>query len=361
MSFYSFIRPVLFSLNEEKAHNVAISALKKGFIPKTKTISGSLLENKVFDIYFPNPVGLAAGFDKNAEVISPLLNQGFGFIEVGTVTLKPQEGNPKPRLFRLEEDKAVINRLGFNNAGIKPFVKNLEEWKKTKEEKNLKAVVGVNIGKNKDSEGTGDYEKLLRKVYGLCDYITINVSSPNTPKLRDLQNKKELDDLLSSLIKARNSLIKKGKDYIPLLLKISPDMDKKTLENMARLVLSLHIDGIIVSNTTIGNRGSLKHEHHSVELGGLSGKPLFSPSTNLLRDVYRLTKGKIPLIGTGGIFSGEDAYDKIRSGASLVQIYTSLVYGGLGLVNKITKELASLLERDGFNNISEAIGVDVKK
>lgn len=351
MSYFKLLKPFLYRLDPETAHNFAIFALRNNLLPTIKPELSPVLESEVMGIKFNNPVGLAAGFDKNADAIPALLRQGFGFIEVGTVTPKPQEGNPKPRLFRLEEDSAVINRFGFNNKGIEHFLKNLEE-----RPKNL--IVGANIGKNKTTENAlDDYLILLERIYGLSDYITINISSPNTPGLRDLQNKDCLDGLLEGLTDKKKSLQKKSGVNVPLLLKIAPDIDKKQINTIAGSIIKYKIDGIIVSNTTIGKRDGLKGKNAS-EQGGLSGKPLFELSNDILREIYKATKGVIPIIGVGGIFSAADAYSKIRSGASLVQVYSGLIYEGFGLVRQINHGLASLLEKDGFANISEAVGAD---
>lgn len=309
-----------------------------------------MLAQNIFGLEFKNPVGMAAGFDKNAQVISPLLRQGFGFAEAGTVTPLPQPGNPKPRLFRLREDKAVINRLGFNNKGLDYFVKHF-----ARRDHGL-GIAGANIGKNKDTqEAAQDYVRGLNAVYPYADYITINISSPNTPLLRNLQEREPLSQLLSELINTKKQCALTHKKNIPLLLKIAPDIDAGQREDIAGTVLDKGIDGLIVSNTTISRPSSLQSIYKN-ETGGLSGSPLFGLSTSTLAEMYRLTKGKIPLIGVGGIASPEDAYLKICAGASLVQLYSALVYQGFGLVHAINHELPQLLKRDGFSHISEAIG-----
>lgn len=350
MSLYKLIRPLIFTLPAETAHNLSISALKCGLIQLPRPQKYQELETSLFGLTFPNPVGLAAGFDKNAEVISPLLNRGFGFVEVGTCTPLPQKGNDKPRLFRLAEDEAVINRFGFNNKGAELFVRNLINRPE-------KGIVGANIGKNKTSnDAVQDYIIMLEKVYGHSDYITINISSPNTPGLRDLQGKEELDRLLGAIMAKRREL--PGK-IIPVFLKISPDTTTHQRADIAEMVLQHNIEGLIVSNTTIGSRDILQSQHAN-ETGGLSGRPLFNSSNEALRDLYRLTMRKIPIIGVGGIFSGDDAYTKIKSGASLVQVYSSLVYEGFGLIPRINRRLCELLRKDGLKNISQAVGVDVR-
>jgi len=349
MSFYKLIRPLVFLFEAETSHNLAIAALKFGLVKLPLRQNFPQLETKVFGINFENPVGLAAGFDKNGEVISALIKRGFGFVEVGTCTPLAQPGNPKPRLFRLEEDDAIINRFGFNNKGAKDFINNLKNRPKI-------GIVGANIGKNKTStDSVADYITMLEKVYGLSDYITINISSPNTPGLRDLQGKEELDKLLGAIIAKRADL---GGKKIPILLKISPDTTKYQQEDIAQISLKHSIDGLIISNTTIGQRDVLLNDHAG-ETGGLSGRPLFKISTECLREMYRLTERKIPIIGVGGIFSGDDAYTKIKSGASLVQVYSSLIYEGFGLIPRINERLCELLHKDGLKNISQAVGVDV--
>lgn len=348
MSFYKLIRPLVFLFSPECSHNFAISALKYGLVPFPKREEFPELETNVFGITFPNPVGLGAGFDKNAEVIAPLLDRGFGFIEVGTCTPLPQPGNEKPRLFRLCEDEAIVNRFGFNNKGANAFAENLQNRPEY-------GIVGANIGKNKTStDATADYISMLEKIYGLSDYITINISSPNTPGLRDLQGRESLDKLLGAIMQKRNNLTGKK---IPILLKISPDTSTPERADIAEIALKHSIDGLIVSNTTI-NRDALQSSY-AKESGGLSGKPLFKPSTEALRELYRLTMRKIPIIGVGGISSGDDAYKKIKSGASLIQVYSALIYEGIGLVPRINSRLCELLNQDGLKNISEAVGADV--
>ena len=313
------------------------------------------LAMQVFGLHFPNPVGLAAGFDKNAEVPDAMARFGFGFVECGTVTPRPQAGNPRPRLFRLTEDRAVINRMGFNNAGMDVVARNLAARKSG-------GLVGINIGANKDSEDRiADYAASFEKLAPLADYVTVNVSSPNTPGLRGLQNKDELARLLGTLTDARARLLRARTDRggIPLLLKIAPDLDDPALDDIAAVVLAAGIDGVIVSNTTIA-RPPLRSPH-AAETGGLSGAPLFAPSTAILRKMHARLGTRIALIGAGGIASGADAYAKIRAGASLVQLYTALVYGGPGLVARINRDLSACLARDGFASLAHAVGVDATK
>jgi dihydroorotate dehydrogenase len=292
---------------------------------------------------FPNPIGLAAGFDKDAEVPDAMGRLGFGFVECGTVTPRPQAGNPRPRLFRLREDAAVINRMGFNNGGMAAAAMNLRA-------RRGRGIVGVNIGANKDSaDRIGDYVQAFAALSPLADYVTVNVSSPNTPGLRGLQNKDDLSRLLGALTAARRT-------GVPLLLKIAPDLDGSALDDIAEVVRASGIEGVIVSNTTIA-RPALKSAHGN-ESGGLSGAPLFAPSTEILRQMRRRLGNSIVLVGVGGISSGADAYAKIRAGASLAQLYTALVYQGPGLINRIKRELAALLQRDGFAHVADAVGVD---
>ncbi len=329
---------------------MALRAISCDLLPAKRSSVSHALKQNIWGLEFKNPVGLAAGFDKNAVAINGLLKQGFGFVEAGTVTPLPQQGNPKPRLFRLTEDKAIINRLGFNNNGLDVFLENFN-----RRDKGL-GIAGANIGKNKDSESaSADYIKNLHAVYPVADYITINISSPNTKGLRDLQQREALSNLLSEISKARSEAKQKNNKNTPILLKIAPDIDSKQCEDIAETVIANNIDGLIVSNTTISRPSSLTSQHKS-ETGGLSGEPLFTLSTQILAEMYKLTGGKIPIIGVGGISSAQDAYKKIRAGASLVQVYSALIYQGFSLITKINDELPVLLARDGFSHISEAMG-----
>ncbi len=294
---------------------------------------------------FPNPIGLAAGCDKDARVPDAMLNLGFGFVEIGTVTPRPQPGNPKPRVFRLDEDRAIINRMGFNSAGLDTVIHRLSRRARW-------GIVGVNIGKNRDSdEAANDYENGIVRAAEVADYLVVNVSSPNTPGLRELQARAALDALLQRLVDARG----KTNFEVPLLLKIAPDLTSDQRRDIAEVALATRIDGLIVSNTTIDRPASLR-SRNAGEAGGLSGRPLFSASTALLADMYRLTERKLPLIGVGGVGSAADAYAKIRAGASLVQLYTALGFEGPALVARIKMGLADLLRRDGFASVGEAIG-----
>lgn len=351
MSLYGLVKPILFMFSPEQAHSMAIAALKSGIIPPSSDPRSSILSQDLWGLHFPNPIGLAAGFDKNADVYKPMLAQGFGFVETGTVTPLAQPGNDKPRIFRLTEDNAVINRLGFNNKGLDYYISQL------KKRDNAEGIVGANIGANKLSEDPiNDYVIGLEKALGLADYFTINISSPNTPGLRKLQGKEALDELLSKLKDVREKAVLEK--HTPLILKIAPDLDGSECEDIADIILKHEMDGLIVSNTTLSRDGLTSNMKN--EEGGLSGAPLFNLSTKVLSEMYRLTKGKIPLIGVGGVSNGEEAYAKIKAGASLVQAYSGLIYQGLDLATTINRELIALLKKDGFSNVTEAIGIDHK-
>ena len=344
MFFYSFLKSLLFLFDPEIAHRITINYLKFARFKKPKLYK--VLQSEVFGLNFQNPIGIAAGFDKNGEVAHNLINLGFGFSEVGTVTPKPQPGNPRPRVFRLKDDRAIINRLGFNSVGFSEV--------KTKLEKIGDNIIGVNIGANKNSKDfSEDYIKGIKFFSTLASYITINISSPNTPGLRNLEVLENLDVLLDKInnLEREDLLIK-----IPILLKISPDLEADNLKYLCEKVLSRKIDGLIISNTTI-SRDSISTD--TLEKGGLSGKPIFDISTKQLRMAYKYTNGKIPLIGVGGVDSAEKAYEKIKNGASLIQLYTGLVYNGPNLIKDINEDLSSLIERDGYSNISEAVGAEV--
>ena len=328
----------------EAAHRATIALTKASgpLLPSPEADDPSL-KVSALGLSFPNPVGLAAGFDKDAEVPDAMAKLGFGFVECGTVTPRPQTGNPQPRLFRLTEDAAVINRMGFNNGGMAAAEKNLSA-------RRGRGIVGINIGANKDREDCiRDYVQAFDRLSPLADYVTVNVSSPNTPGLRGLQNKDELSPLLGSLTAAR-------KTAVPLLLKIAPDLDEAALDDIAAVVRDSGINGVIVPNTTIA-RPALQSAAAN-ETGGLSGAPLFQPSTEILRKMRQRLGNSVVLIGVGGISSGADAYEKIRAGATLVQLYTALVYQGPGLIARIKRELAARLKRDGFATIAQAVGKD---
>ena len=348
-ALFPLARPVLGGLDPEFAHSLTIKALRLANRTPSQVDDDPRLRVKVLGLDFANPIGLAAGFDKNAEVTEAMLGFGFGFVEAGTVTPRPQQGNPKPRIFRLNESRAVINRLGFNNQGLEAARRRLQALQ------SRPGIRGINIGANKDAtDRIADYVKSLLELGPLASYVTVNISSPNTPGLRGLQNKSELESLLSALTETREKLSRR----VPLLLKIAPDLDDQTCTDIAEVVLAKGIDGLIVSNTTIARPASLTGAH-AKETGGLSGKPLFEPSTQILRKMRQLTKGHLTLIGVGGIASGQDAYEKIRAGASLVQLYTALTYEGPGLVTRIKQDLVQLLELDGLKSIADAVGVEI--
>ena len=345
MRTYSLLRPFLFMLSPERAHHLALTALENRLLPERPHLGQ--LKTELWGLTFSNPIGLAAGFDKNAEAEAGLFSLGFGFLEVGTLTPLPQPGNPRPRLFRLAEDEALINRLGFNNSGHAAALARLKA-------RTASGIIGVNIGANGDSaDRIGDYAKGLETFNGTASYIAVNISSPNTPGLRALQSQKELSLLLSRLTETRRAL----SDPKPLLLKIAPDLSNQELADIAELSLANGIDGLIISNTTL-SRPSLKSSHAS-EQGGLSGRPLFELSTRKLACLYCLTKGRLPLVGAGGVSSAETAWQKIRAGASLVQLYTALIYEGPSLVADIVEGLTQRLKASGKNSISEITGTGV--
>lgn len=334
----------LHAFDPEDAHGLAIRALQAGLGPRAGR-DDPLLATELAGLRLPNPIGLAPGFDKNAEVFGPMLKAGFGFVECGTVTPKPQAGNSRPRLFRLTEDQAVINRMGFNNEGLEAFAGRLAA--------RGRGVVGANIGANKDSEDrVGDYVEGLTRLWGLASYFAINISSPNTPGLRALQTKAALQELLGRLAEARDALPAEG--LAPMFLKVAPDLEEGEVEAIVETVLANGLSGIIVSNTTI-TRPALK-SRFAEETGGLSGAPLKTLSTQKLGEFAQAAAGRLVLIGAGGIASGADAYAKIRAGASAVQLYSALVFAGPGLVQRIKRELADLLRRDGFANVQSAVG-----
>jgi dihydroorotate dehydrogenase len=342
---YAFARPFLFLADAEHAHNLSLAALKLAPIPISSD-ADPVLGQDFASLHFANPVGLAAGYDKNAEVPLEILRLGFGFTEVGTLTPLPQSGNPQPRLFRLAEDRAVINRMGFNNAGQDAALARL-----AKISGRVKSgPIGINIGANKDSvDRVADYVSGVRKMEPFADYLTINISSPNTPGLRALQDKAALDDLLAQAISARAQ----GK---PVFLKVAPDLQSADIDDIVEVAIARGVAALIVSNTTIG-RPALK-SRYSGESGGLSGEPLRDLAQQRLVDFRKASGGQMPLIGVGGIASAQDAYARIRAGASLVQIYSALVYEGPGLAARINKGLARLLKADGFQSIADAVGVD---
>jgi dihydroorotate dehydrogenase len=342
---YKFARPFLFKADAETAHNLSLAALKMAPIPSMRA-GNEILSQTFAGLHFSNPVGLAPGYDKNAEVAVEILRLGFGFTEVGTLTPLPQEGNPRPRLFRLVEDEAVINRMGFNNEGQAAAIARLHNIPAG----SLGGPLGINIGANKDSaDRVADYVIGVRNMEALADYLTVNISSPNTPGLRALQDKNALDDLLAQVMAARTGAT-------PVFLKVAPDLQPADIDDIVAVALAHRVAALIISNTTIA-RPALA-SRHAGETGGLSGAPLRDVAHQRLIDFRKASGGQLGLIGVGGIASAEDAYARIRAGASLVQIYSALVYHGPGLARRINKGLCKLLTRDGFASISAAIGVD---
>ncbi len=350
-AFDAFSLPLLRWFDPEDAHRLAIQGLK--LLPPTRPRpDDAKLAVRAFGLNFPNPIGMAAGFDKNAEVPDALLRLGFGFVEIGSVTPKPQAGNPRPRLFRLERDEAVINRMGFNNDGAELVLRRLAA------RAHLGGIVGVNVGANKDAaDRVADYVKLIETFAPVASYFTVNVSSPNTPGLRNLQQASALDDLLAKVIDARERVRKNAGDS-PVLLKIAPDLSLGELDDVVHIARSRRVDGMIVANTTLARFSTLREQHRATEQGGLSGRPLFRLSTRMVAETYVRAEGAFPLIGVGGIDSGGAALTKIRAGASLIQLYSSLIYKGLGLVESIKRDLASTLLRTGRDSLSEIVGAD---
>uniref|UniRef100_A0A3P8R8T7 Dihydroorotate dehydrogenase (quinone), mitochondrial n=1 Tax=Astatotilapia calliptera TaxID=8154 RepID=A0A3P8R8T7_ASTCA len=341
----------------ETAHVLAVKMIGLGLVPLNRYQDPASLEVNVLGLKFKNPIGIAAGFDKHGEAVDGLYKLGFGFVEVGTVTPKPQEGNPKPRVFRLTADNAIINRYGFNSCGLAEVHTRLKAREETQQGRSKAGLpLGINLGKNKLSQDAGtDYLEGVKVLGPLADYLVVNVSSPNTPGLRDLQGKAELRQLLHTVQKERDALQEQRKP--PVLVKIAPDLTAQDKQDIADVVTELGVDGLMVSNTTVSRPETLQDPNKS-EVGGLSGEPLRDLSTTTVREMYNLTKGKIPIIGIGGVASGQDAMDKIRAGASLVQLYTALTYQGPPVVIKIKRELEQLLKDQGFSSVSEAVGAD---
>lgn len=345
---YSLIRPALFRLDAESAHGLALKALKIAGKTRAPAASASL-STQVAGIAFPNPVGMAAGFDKDGEVPDALLGQGFGFAEVGSITPLPQSGNPKPRLFRLVEDRAVINRMGFNNRGAQIALQGLTA------RKDRPGVVGINIGANKDAvDRIADYATMARLMAPLATYLAVNISSPNTPGLRALQDESALTGLLDAVLEARAEVC--GEAGPPIFLKVAPDLEPADIDAIARIAIEKRLGALIVSNTTI-SRPALRSVH-SGETGGLSGAPLRDLAQQRLRDFRSATGGAVPLVGVGGIATAEDAWARIRAGASLVQVYSAMVYEGPGIAKAICKGLETLMKRDGFASIADAVGTE---
>uniref|UniRef100_B0T5G7 Dihydroorotate dehydrogenase (quinone) n=1 Tax=Caulobacter sp. (strain K31) TaxID=366602 RepID=B0T5G7_CAUSK len=352
MSLHDIAARALHVLDPEDAHGWAIKGLKMGLGPRQSDVDDPILSLTVAGLPLSNCVGLAAGFDKNAEVPAAMSRAGFGFVECGTVTPLAQAGNPRPRLFRLTQDQAVINRMGFNNEGLEPFAARLSALKARR----TRGIVGANIGANKDAtDRIADYVTGLTRLWGLSDYFTVNISSPNTPGLRALQTKAALEELLGRLAEARGLLKAAGTVDYPIFLKVAPDLEDGEVEAIVETVKSAGLNGIIVSNTTIARPADLASPH-AAESGGLSGKPLLAASTAMLARFHAANNGHLALIGAGGIASGADALAKIRAGACAVQLYSALVYGGPGLVQRIKSDLAARLRAEGFASVTDAIG-----
>lgn len=347
MGAHDALARALLLLDPEDAHAATILGLKLGLGPVDRSPADPILATSLAGIALASPVGLAAGFDKNAEVPGAMLRAGFGFVECGTVTPLPQAGNPRPRLFRLSQDRGVINRLGFNNGGLEAFAANLTKWRSP-------GPVGANIGANKDAEDRiGDYVTGLKRLWGGADYFTVNISSPNTPGLRALQTKAALEELLGRLAEVRATLTGRH----PVFLKVAPDLDDGEIEAIVATVAAFGLDGIIVSNTTISRPETLTSPRKS-EMGGLSGPPLMTLSTQVLRRFRQANDKGLTLIGAGGVASGADALAKIRAGASAVQLYSAMVYEGPGLVVRLKRDLAARLRAEGFTSVSEAVGAE---
>jgi len=339
MPFPDFGAAILRRLDPETAHGLAITALKSAPLPAPRT-DDPILATQIAGLKLSNPIGLAAGLDKNGEALHGLARLGFGFVECGSVTPLPQAGNPKPRLFRLSQDRAIINRMGFNNEGLEAFADNLS--------RRPHAVVGANLGANKDTEDkAADYVTGLKRLAGLSDYFTINISSPNTPGLRALQGREALDDLLGRIAEARAT-------SAPVFLKIAPDLTSTEIAMIVEAAIAHRIDALIVSNTTLDRPDSLTSPDRG-EAGGLSGAPLIGKALAALKDAAAASEGRLPLIGVGGIGSGQDAWDRIRAGASAIQLYSALIYAGPGLVGRIKRDLAARLRAEGFASVAEAV------
>ncbi len=342
---FSKIRSLIFKLDPEIAHDLAIKALKFNFVSQNKIKNSKSIQTEIFGKTISNPIGIAAGFDKDAEVYNSLFKLGFGFVEVGTVTPINQYGNPKPRIFRLEEDEALINRLGFNNSGSEKVSSRIIL-------NPPKGLFGINIGPNKDTKSRiEDFLICLRKFYNLADYLTINISSPNTENLRSFHNEDELDELLSVIEKEKKIL----KTSVPIVVKISPDIEDKNINKISDLLVKYKVKAVIISNTTDKNRQNLSNIN-KLEKGGLSGKPLEKKSNELINKFFKILKNEVKIIGVGGVDSGQSAYQKIINGASLVQLYTGMIYQGPNIVSKISEELINILDKEGVKNISDIVG-----
>ena len=350
---YALARPILHRLDPERAHRLTILALRSGLVRGRPAPDDPVLRTRVFGLDFLNPIGLAAGFDQDAEVIDPMLSFGFGFVEAGSVTPRPQPGNPKPRLFRLDADRAVINRYGFNSRGLEAFKGKLQ----ARRARGAPGLVGANVGKNRETaDAAADYERGIEELAPLADYLVVNVSSPNTPGLRALQRREEIAALLQRALAARGRAV--GQDRPPpLLAKVGPDLNEDELRDIAEAAEASGLDGLIIGNTTVERPAGLRSPHGS-EAGGLSGRPLTARATACLAAMYRLTGGRLPIVGCGCVGSGAEAYAKIRAGTSLVQLYSALVFEGPGLVSRMKRDLAARLSADGFRSVQEAVGAD---
>ena len=351
---YALARPLLGLISPETAHRLAIRALRTGLVRGNPGIDAPELSVNLWGLAFRNPIGLAAGFDKDAEVIDAALALGFGFTEAGTVTPRPQPGNAGKRLFRLDADEAVINRFGFNSRGLEAFTTQLRNRDRAQSE----GIAGANVGKNRETEDAAeDYARGVEAVAPLADYIVINVSSPNTPGLRALQGRDQIKDLLARVLEARARAMPSAARLPPLLAKVGPDLTEDEIGDIATVALDVKLDGLIVGNTTIDRPATLRSRDRDAQ-GGLSGKPLMEKSTACLRAMYRATGGKVPIIGCGGVASGADAYAKIRAGASLVQLYSAMVFQGPDMIGALKAELTACLRRDGFASVGEAVGAE---
>lgn len=354
-TLFPIIRPILHALDAETAHKLTLKALATGLYPQDRTAVDPRLSQTIFGHVFPNPVGIPAGFDKNAQALDAAFAFGIGFFEAGSVTPRPQFGNPLPRVFRDPNSKSVINRMGMSNEGMDVFAARYDNFRQKGLHRH--AIVGINIAKNKDTQDpAADYLTLIEKFGATADYLTVNISSPNTPGLRTLQGREILLPLLNALVKKRNDVCG-DKKHTPLMIKLAPDLTPEECEDIAAVVLESGVDGLVLSNTTTERPASLPESFRN-ETGGLSGPHVRRKSTEVIKTFYKLTNGKLPIIGVGGIASGIDAYEKIRAGASLVQLYTALVFEGPGLIKRIKQDLSAFMDRDGFTSISDAIGVD---
>jgi dihydroorotate dehydrogenase len=351
---FALARPILHRLDPEEAHHLTLRALRLGLIRGAPEADDPILTTRVFGLDFPNPLGLAAGFDKDAEVVDAMLSLGFGFVEAGTVTPQAQPGNPKPRLFRLDDDRAIINRFGFNSQGLAAFKDRLRHRRQA----GLAGVVGANVGKNRDAvDAAADYARGIEELAAVADYLVINVSSPNTPGLRGLQKREEIAGLIGRAMEARARAVAPEQERPPLLAKIAPDLTEAEMRDIGEAAVANGLDGLILGNTTIERPADLRSPHRQ-EGGGLSGRPLKVRARTCVADMYRVTGGRLPIVGCGGVESGEDAYALIRAGAGLVQLYSALVFHGPALVSDVKRDLAARLRADGFGSAAHAVGAD---